>query len=194
MSTTPSPRRQLFEVVTVGLPFSGASRPKSNDDSTAWRCAKQLNSHLFEVGIIHTFIGRRPMNSTFKLVVGQHLIAATPLGWGLLALGGVDLVMNVGNAVGLAVRGRPFGPLCLLHGLARRLGPASSSSTSERQGELGLAVDMALAFVLVAGMIAAGRIGLLSATALSWWNGAVILNVLGAGALRLVDAARAARA
>ncbi len=153
MSMTPSPRRQLFEVVTVGLPFS-----------------------------------------TFKLVVGQHLIAATPLGWGLLALGGVDLVMNVGNAVGLAVRGRPFGPLCLLHGLARRLGPASSSSTSERQGELGLAVDMALAFVLVAGMIAAGRIGLLSATALSWWNGAVILNVLGAGALRLVDADRAARA
>jgi hypothetical protein len=153
MSTTPSPRRQLFEVVTVGLPFS-----------------------------------------TFKHVVGEHLIAATPLGWGLLALGGVDLVMNVGNAVGLVVRGRPFGPLCLLHGLARRLGSASSSTTSERQGELGLAVDMALAFMLVAGMIAAGQIGLLSAAALSWWNGAVILNVLGAGALRLVDAARAARA
>jgi len=157
VSALPSPRRQLFEVVTVGLPFS-----------------------------------------TFKLVVGSHLIAATPLGWPLLALGVIDLVMNVGNAVGLVVRGRPFLPLCLLHGLARRLASSSSSSPSpspsatERQGELGLAVDMALAFVLVAGMIAAGQIGQLSSTALSWWNGAVILNVLGAGALRLVDAARAA--
>lgn len=155
MSALPSPRRQLFEVVTVGLPFS-----------------------------------------TFKLVVGQHLLASSPLGWPLLALGAVDLVMNAGNAVGLAVRGRPFLPLCLLHGLASRLGPSPSSTTlsssPERQGELGLAVDMALAFVLVAGMIAAGQIGSLSTTALSWWNGAVILNVLGAGALRLVDAARAA--
>ena len=152
MSALPSPRRQLFEVVTVGLPFS-----------------------------------------TFKLVVGSHLIAATPLGWPLLALGAIDLVMNVGNAVGLVVRGRPFLPLCLLHGLARRLASsAPSSAATERQGELGLAVDMALAFVLVAGMIAASQIGLLSSTALSWWNGAVILNVLGAGALRLVDAARAA--
>lgn len=152
MSALPSPRRQLFEVVTVGLPFS-----------------------------------------TFKLVVGQHLIASTPLGWPLLALGVIDLVMNVGNAVGLVVRGRPFLPLCLLHGLARRLASSKSSTSSpERQGELGLAVDMALAFVLVAGMIAAGQIGSLSTTALSWWNGAVILNVLGAGALRLVDAARAA--
>jgi hypothetical protein len=154
MSAQSSPRRQLFEVVTVGLPFSA-----------------------------------------FKLVVGSHLIASTPLGWPLLALGVVDLVMNVGNAVGLIFRGHLLLPLCLLHGLARRLGPSSSSppsSVPERHGELGLAVDMALAFVLVAGMIAAGRIGQLSPTALSWWNGAVILNVLGAGALRLVDAARAA--
>ena len=162
MSALPSPRRQLFEVVTVGLPFS-----------------------------------------TFKLVVGTHLIAATLLGWPLLALGVVDLVMNAGNAVGLVVRGRPFLPLCLLHGVARRVASSSSSSPSsspssssslstERHGELGLAVDMALAVVLVAGMIALGQIGQLSSTALSWWNGAVILNVLGAGALRLVDAARAA--
>ena len=157
MSALPSPRRQLFEVVTVGLPFS-----------------------------------------TFKLVVGTHLIAATLLGWPLLALGVVDLVMNAGNAVGLVVRGRPFLPLCLLHGVARRVAsspsssPSSSSSSTERHGELGLAVDMALAVVLVAGMIALGQIGQLSSTALSWWNGAVILNVLGAGALRLVDAARAA--
>ena len=159
MSALPSPRRQLFEVVTVGLPFS-----------------------------------------TFKLVVGTHLIAATLLGWPLLVLGVVDLVMNAGNAVGLVVRGRAFLPLCLLQGVARRLGssPSSSSSSSslslstERHGELGLAVDMALAVVLVAGMIALDQIGQLSWTALSWWNGAVILNVLGAGALRLVDAARAA--
>jgi hypothetical protein len=154
MSALPSPRRQLFEVVTVGLPFS-----------------------------------------TFKLVVGTHLIAATLLGWPLLVLGVVDLVMNAGNAVGLVVRGRAFLPLCLLQGVARRLGSSSSSSSSlstERHGELGLAVDMALAVVLVAGMIALDQIGQLSSTALSWWNGAVILNVLGAGALRLVDAARAA--
>jgi hypothetical protein len=157
MSALPSPRRQLFEVVTVGLPFS-----------------------------------------IFKLVVGTHLIAATLLGWPLLVLGIVDLVMNAGNAVGLVVRGRAFLPLCLLQGVARRLGssPSSSSSSSslstERHGELGLAVDMALAVVLVAGMIALDQIGQLSSTALSWWNGAVILNVLGAGALRLVDAARAA--
>jgi hypothetical protein len=154
-AASPSPGRRLFEVVTVGLPFS-----------------------------------------TFKLLVGLHLLdgsARAAAGVVLCALGALDLAMNVGNLVGLLIVRRPFGPLCVLHGAMRALrGPHAAFD------ELGLALDTALAFLLVAGMIAAGRLTLLAPVALAVWNVAVILNVLGAGTLRLLDAidraAAAARA
>lgn len=148
--TAPTPGRRLFEVVTVGLPFS-----------------------------------------TFKLLGGLHL-AAQPvtlvrlLGVLIAVLGVVDLTLNVTNVVGLLVRRRTIGPLCLLHGvIGGRRGPALE--------ELGLAIDTVIAFLIVAGMIAWSRLPLLTPSHGAFWNVAVILNVLGAGALRLRDAVTRAR-
>lgn len=152
VASTPGPsrRRRLFEVVTVGLPFS-----------------------------------------TFKLIAGLHLtpgptMAVHLFGVAVAVLGAIDLTLNVTNIVGLLVRGRTIGPLCLLHGvIGRRRGPALE--------ELGLATDTIVAFLVVAGMIAWSRLPLLPPTQGTIWNVAVILNVLGAGALRLRDAVTRAR-
>jgi hypothetical protein len=143
-------RRDVVEVVTVGVPFA-----------------------------------------VFKLAVGLHVVDAAPpfaaAGWTLAALGVCDLVLNATNGVSLALSGRRAGPICVLHGVVTRLrGPQAAFA------ELGLALDAALAFVLVAAMIASGHIGRLSPPWLAAWNVGVILNVLGAGSLRLADALRRA--
>ena len=146
----PSPRRRLFEVVTVGLPFSA-----------------------------------------FKLLGGLHLalvptMSVHVVGVLVALLGAVDLTLNLTNVLGLLWRGRTIGPLCLLHGVVgRRRSPALE--------ELGLAIDTVLAFLIVAGMIAWSRLPLLPPAWGAVWNIAVILNVLGAGALRLNDAVTRAR-
>jgi hypothetical protein len=128
--------------------------------------------------------------AVFKLAVGVHLLQASApalLGWPLIALGVTDLALNAGNGLTLALRRRRLGPICVLHGVVTRLrGPDAAFA------ELGLALDAGLAFVLVAAMIAAGQISLLPPSWLAAWNVAVILNVLGAGALRLTDAVRRA--
>jgi hypothetical protein len=129
--------------------------------------------------------------AVFKLAVGTHVLEAAPavavVGWGLVALGACDLLLNVGNGVRLALAGKRMGPICVLHGVVTRLrGPQAAFA------ELGLALDAALAFVLVAAMIATGQIAQLAPSWLAAWNVGVILNVVGAGALRLTDAVRRA--
>jgi hypothetical protein len=132
--------------------------------------------------------------AVFKLAVGVFVVenAAPPtafLGWPLIALGALDLMLNTGNALTLAVVRRRLAPICVLHGVVTRLrGPQAAFA------ELGLALDAALALVLVAGMIATGAIGRLAPAWLTAWNVAVVCNVMGAGALRLADAVRRAAA
>jgi hypothetical protein len=127
--------------------------------------------------------------AVFKLAVGIHVVDAAPtlavVGWLLAALGACDLVLNAANGVSLALAGRRAGPICVLHGVVTRVRGSQAAFS-----ELGLALDAALAFVLVAAMIATGHIARLSPAWLAAWNVGVILNVLGAGALRLADALR----
>jgi hypothetical protein len=129
--------------------------------------------------------------AVFKLAAGLHVVDAAPtfafMGWVLAALGLSDLALNVGNGVALAFARRRIGPICVLHGVVTRArGPQAAFA------ELGLALDAALAFVTVAAMIATGHIARLSPAWLAAWNVGVILNVVGAGALRLTDALRRA--
>ncbi|MDE2290899.1 MAG: hypothetical protein KGL53_02345 [Elusimicrobia bacterium] len=128
----------------------------------------------------------------FKALVGLSLQgAAAPwraLGDALLALGAVDLLLNLANLAGLLARRRRVVDACLL-GLAakplvRRPGP------SWRKEDLGNSVDVLLAMSLVAYMIGAGRLGGLAPGPLAVWNVSVILNVLGAGLLRLAGSWR----
>ncbi|MBK7864246.1 MAG: hypothetical protein IPJ65_37740 [Archangiaceae bacterium] len=116
----------------------------------------------------------------FKVATGLVLLPRVPaLGWALIALGVADAVLNVSNAGGVAFTGRRAVPVCLLEAVL------------SRRRELGTALDVGLAFALVATMVGFGLLRELPATALQGWDAAVVLNVLGAGALRVVSALRA---
>ena len=121
--------------------------------------------------------------AVFKIVSGAALIglgAPAVLGWPLLALGVLDALVNLLNAVVVALFGARLLPICVLDILLIR-----------RRKGLGPALDMMLSFSLVAAMIGTGHIGELSPASLQAWNLAVICSVLGAGALRVVTATRA---
>jgi hypothetical protein len=123
--------------------------------------------------------------SAFKLACGVPLIADGRfawLGWVLLGWGLLDAVLNGINAATAAALGRRYLPVCLLQALTRAVRP------TPRGADVGTALDVMLSFVLVAVMIGTGALSRLSPSWLSAWNLAVVLNVLGAGALRLADA------
>lgn len=120
----------------------------------------------------------------FKSLTGCIALAASPAGYALIALGAIDLALNLINLVSLLVRRRRFGPFCVAELLLRRVHP---------EARLGLAVDVFFSFALVALVIGAGLIGRLPPRALALWNVAVVLNVLGAGTGRLLAALRDAR-
>jgi hypothetical protein len=127
----------------------------------------------------------------FKFLTGGVLIALPAwraMGWGLVALGAVDLVLNVAN-FSLAIVGResPVAVCTAQHVLAG----ARPGNPSWKQ--LGLSVDAMLSFTLVATMIGFGFLPRLSHADLGVWNTCVVFNVLGAGLGRLAETLGALR-
>ncbi|MEZ4365204.1 MAG: hypothetical protein R2939_02815 [Kofleriaceae bacterium] len=123
----------------------------------------------------------------FKLLTGLIALSssvAAPVGYVLLGWGAVDLVLNLVNLGALLLRHRRVGAVCLTELALRRLGRATAHA------DLGLAVDVFLAFGLVALVVGLGWLRRLGAEAVIVWNLAVVLNVLGAGVGRLVGALR----
>jgi hypothetical protein len=119
----------------------------------------------------------------FKLLTGVIALrspALAPAGYALLALGSVDLLMNVANLIALLVTRKRLGAVCLSEVVLRRFGDS----------ELGLAVDVFLSFGLVAIVVGFGLLLRVPDWALPIWNLAVVLNVLGAGVGRLFAALR----
>lgn len=122
----------------------------------------------------------------FKLLTGLILLGTTlaPIGYVLLALGTVDLVLNLINLAALLVAHRRISAVCSTEIALRRAGDT----------RLGLAADVFLSFGLVAIVVGGGLLPRLPAWALSSWNLAVVLNVLGAGVGRLLGAVYRLRA
>jgi hypothetical protein len=120
----------------------------------------------------------------FKIVSGIALLQLEyrAAGWALIVLGALDVVVNLFNAVAVVFFGTRLLPVCLLDLLFGR-----------KRKDLGPAIDVMLSFSLVAAMIGTGHIRTLPPHSLQAWNVAVVCNVLGAGALRLVQAARPGR-
>ncbi len=123
----------------------------------------------------------------FKILTGAVLLdlSLAPLGAALIALGAVDLALNLANLVAWVAERRAISGVCLTEILARRLG-------GPRRGELGLALDVLLSFSLVALVVGLGLVGRLPPGSLGIWNVAVVLNVLGAGIGRVLAALRPA--
>ena len=123
----------------------------------------------------------------FKLACGVLLLGVARFAWvGALLLGWglADAIWNVANAITVGLLGRRGLSVCVLQVFTRAARP------SARSANLGTALDMMLSFVLVAVVIGTGALSRLPTTWLTAWNIAVVLNVLGAGALRLADALR----
>lgn len=119
----------------------------------------------------------------FKLLVGLHLVSAYGVAGGvLIGLGAFDVVYNVANLLTVATTGQRRLPVCTTQALTLLV------SASPRARDVGSALDTLLSFSLVASMIGAGQLAALEPAALNAWNLAVILNVLGAGVLRLFNA------
>ncbi len=117
----------------------------------------------------------------FKVLTGFIISSATPLGFVLIALGCCDLLLNVVNFIALLFARRRVAGLCVAEIVVGRV-------SGDRN--LGLAIDVFFSFVLVAVVIGAGLLSRLPASLLPIWNVAVVLNVLGAGAARLLSAVR----
>jgi hypothetical protein len=130
----------------------------------------------------------------FKALVGALLWRRGYASGGgvLLALGGLDAIVNSVNLLALlTVQRRVWSP-CALSLVAERSGLFSSFST-EHLRDLGSSLDVLLSFTLVAAMVGFGAIGSLPPTELAVWNGAVVLNVLGAGLSRVGASVRGRR-
>ena len=122
----------------------------------------------------------------FKIVTGLHLVSVSNpfTGGALVALGVLDTGLNLGNLLTF-VFGKPrILPVCCLTGLTAWI-LRKKPHAREKRMDLGNSIDMAVALVLVAGMVGFGRIGALPPDHILVWNVAVVLNVLGAGLSRL---------
>ncbi len=121
----------------------------------------------------------------FKILTGIWLTAVPwfgPLGIALIALGGIDALLNIVNVAALLLARRRVLPVCVLHFAAARIRPSFA--------DVGLGLDTLLSFSLVATMVGLGTIGALTTAQASLWSLAVVLNVLGAGVLRLAHGLR----
>jgi hypothetical protein len=121
----------------------------------------------------------------FKVLTGlvvRSFAGGDALGWLLVALGGVDLLLNV-IALGFELAGRasPL-PVCTAQWVVVRLGAGRPAWS-----QLGLSLDAMLSFTLVALMIGLGWLARLPGPALAAWSLGVVLNVLGAGVGRLAE-------
>ena len=121
----------------------------------------------------------------FKIVTGivaLHRPSLAILGYGLLALGVIDLALNAANFASLLLLRRRIAPVCLSQWLVDRI-------TTTKRG-VGVAIDVLISFILVAIVVGFGLFGGLSPWTLRCWNLAVVLNVLGAGIGQLLTALR----
>ncbi len=107
----------------------------------------------------------------------------------LFALGAVDLLFNGANLVGLVLIRRRVLDACLLSFTARQF-QASTGKSRRTLQDFGNSLDVMISFSLVAYIVGAGRLGHLPPPLLSLWNGAVVLNVLGAGLGRFTESVR----
>lgn len=110
-------------------------------------------------------------------------------GTALLALGAIDLLFNGANLAGLVLIRRRVFDACFLS-FAAGLFVRRTGRPRRRLQDLGNSVDVMISFSLVAYLVGAGRLSLLSPSLLSCWNAAVVLNVLGAGLGRFTESVR----
>lgn len=102
----------------------------------------------------------------------------------LVALGSLDLLINLVNLITIIFLKRRIFDACFLSFLVRFIKRPSLDMKSRWQ-DLGNSIDVLLSFSLVAYVIGGGFISMLPSDHLFIWNLSVILNVFGAGSSRI---------
>ena len=115
----------------------------------------------------------------FKIIAGLGLNQLWLTIWGAL-----DLAINSANLLSLIIRRKRLLDACLLSLIVRAVKKPRREAKSQWQ-DLGNSADVLLSFALVAFMLGGGFLATLAPTQLKLWNISVILNVLGAGSMRL---------
>lgn len=121
----------------------------------------------------------------FKVLTGLILLTFvgwSVLGWVLIAIGAIDLLLNLTAFVFAALGRENTLPVCASQWIVAGLGAGRSS-----WWRLGLSVDTMFAFTLVAAVIGLGWLAHLPRPALAVWSLSVVFNVLGAGLGRLAE-------
>ena len=104
----------------------------------------------------------------------------------LVALGVIDIFINVTNIFSFLFLRRRIFDACLLSYLVRLI-KRPDPKVKSRWQDLGNSLDVVLSFSLVAIVIGGGFIKQIPASHLPIWNLSVVLNVLGAGLSRLTS-------
>ena len=127
----------------------------------------------------------------FKIAAGAALRCGDwrAAGTALIALGAVDLLFNGANLAGLVLIRRRVLDACLFSFVARSF-QASARKSRRTLQDLGNSLDVLISFSLVAYMVGAGRFRILTPRLLTFWNAAVVCNVLGAGLARFTESVR----
>jgi len=126
----------------------------------------------------------------FKALLGYHIInLGFSIGYLFIIWGVIDLFINIYNLISNLFTGDSSLRTCFFNYVVKyilKILPIEHIG----QKDLGTALDIFLSFLIVAYMIGTGSLSTLSPLGLNLWNIAVILNVLGAGLMRLRDSAK----
>lgn len=117
----------------------------------------------------------------FKITSGLFYETDLLLYWGLL-----DIAINSFNFIMYIFTKKKFLPTCLLALLGQQIGKKTNidSTLTEDTGE---SFDVLFSFCIVAIVIGSGDIARYTSEMTLFWNISVVLNVLGAGSIRVLQ-------
>lgn len=127
--------------------------------------------------------------SAFKIILGQFLLTqkynvlgVISIGWGI-----IDVVINLINLITLSVLKKRVIRVCLLNYIVGCTLSLLPFVKHQGPKDLGVALDVFVAFAIVAFMVGGGFLVQLTPTQGTVWDWSVVLNVLYAGVNRLID-------
>ncbi|HRP69127.1 MAG TPA: hypothetical protein PLY93_06315 [Turneriella sp.] len=122
------------------------------------------------------------------LLRAQSGLFATSVAYALIALGVIDLTLNLLNSLSCLLLKKSITPVCFFASALALFSRKRSYDAPQhaRHIDLGMALDVMLSFILVALCLALQYLKYFNSTELWTWNVAVIFNVLGAGIQRLL--------
>tara|TARA_Y100000768_G_C23980901_1_gene685713 strand:- start:814 stop:1248 length:435 start_codon:yes stop_codon:yes gene_type:complete len=117
----------------------------------------------------------------FKLLSGIYYNLNFLIWWGLL-----DIAINLLNFILISIKKKKVLPTCSLAMLGFFLGKNFKIKT-ELTEDTGESLDVLFSFLIIAIVIGSGAIASFSPHMLLLWNISVILNIMGAGSIRLFN-------